>query len=109
VLSFDVITRCRAAERVADEARPRTRVCVRVLFFTRRYARESRRFNFHFPRSRFLLSDNRLIAPPPAHLPMVKRVTREAFTDFIAETSVFTFGYNYALMCGESRRKRVFA
>jgi hypothetical protein len=37
---------------------------------------------------------------------MVKRVTREAFTDFIAETSVFTFGYNYALMRGESRGKR---
>jgi len=50
-----------------------------------------------------VLSRHRLTA---AHLPMVKRVTREAFTDFIAETSVFTFGYNYALMRGESRGKR---
>lgn len=70
-----------------------TRVC-------RPCAASSDGFNFHFPYLRFLLPAAGLIAAAPTHLPMLTRNARGVHR-FYRETSVFTFRYNYALMCGD--------
>lgn len=108
VLSPDVITRCRAAEWIEELCGGMyVSVCTTLRVYVRRAVRcvSSDGFNFHFPHPALSLSRWRSYRAIAAHLPMLTRNARgvyrfyRAFTDFIA--SVFTFRYNYTLMCDD--------